>query len=135
MRYYMDKSPLKGSIYFKNMATNKAKNTLGTDAFAVIETGGKQYKVRVGDTVKIEKILGEHKVGGKLAFDKVLLVDNAGATTLGAPYITGSVVEGEITEIDRDAKVTVIHYKQKSKYFKKYGHRQPYFKVAITSIA
>ncbi len=131
----MDKSPLQGSIYFKNMATNKANNTLGADAFAVIETGGKQYKVRVGDTVKIEKILGDHVVGGKLAFDKVLLVDNAGTTTLGAPYIAGSLVEAEITEIDRDAKIMVIHYKQKSKYFKKYGHRQPYFKVAITSIA
>lgn len=117
------------------MATNKVKNTVGTDAFAVIATGGKQYKVKVGDVVKIEKIIGDHKVGGKIAFDKVLLVDNAGTTTVGTPYVSGSVVEGEIKEIDRDAKVTVIHYKQKSKYFKKYGHRQPYFKVAITSIA
>ncbi len=117
------------------MATNKAKNTLGTDAFAVIATGGKQYKVKVGDTVKIEKIIGEHKVGGKVSFDKILLVDNAGTTTVGAPYVAGSVVEAEIKEIGRDPKVTVIHYKQKSKYFKKYGHRQPFFKVAITSIA
>jgi large subunit ribosomal protein L21 len=117
------------------MATNKAKSTAGADAFAVIATGGKQYKVKVGDIVKIEKLDGEHQVGGKVSFDKVLLVDSAGETTLGAPYVAGSVVEAEIKEIDRDAKVTVIHYKQKSKYFKKYGHRQPYFKVQITSIA
>jgi large subunit ribosomal protein L21 len=117
------------------MATNKAKTTVGADGFAVIATGGKQYKVKVGDIIKIEKILGDHKVGGKVAFDKVLLVDDAGTTTVGAPYVAGSIVEGEIKEIGRDAKIDVIHYKQKSKYFKKYGHRQPFFKVAITSIA
>jgi large subunit ribosomal protein L21 len=117
------------------MATNKAKNTLGADTFAVIETGGKQYKVRVGDIVKIEKILGDHAVGGKIVFDRVLLVDTAGATNLGAPYIAGTTVQGEIKEIGREDKVNVVHYKQKSKYFKKYGHRQPYFKVAITTIA
>ena len=106
-----------------------------TGAFAVIATGGKQYKVAVGDVVKIEKLSGDHKVGGKVSFGEVLLLDNAGATTVGTPFVKGSVVTGEIKEIGRDAKVTVIHYKQKSKYFKKYGHRQPYFKVAITAIA
>ena len=134
MRYYSNQSPL-GALNFREfMATNKAKSNLGTGAFAVIATGGKQYKVKVGDIVKIEKLEGNHKVGGKVSFDRVLLVDNAGETNLGAPYVAGAVVEAEIKEIDRDAKVTVIHYKQKSKYFKKYGHRQPYFKVEIISI-
>ena len=121
------------------MATAKAKNTAKDTAkdgvFAVIATGGKQYKVRVGDTVKIEKLSGQHKVGGKVVFDQVLLLDDAKDTTVGAPFIKGSKVEAEITEIGRDAKITVIHYKQKSKYFKKYGHRQPLFKVAIKAIA
>jgi len=117
------------------MATKKATNATNNDAFAVIATGGKQYKVKVGDTVKIEKILGDHKVGGKIVFDEVLLLDTAGETTVGTPFIKGSKVEAEIKEIDRDPKVTVVHYKQKSKYFKKYGHRQPFFKVAITAIA
>lgn len=112
-----------------------AKASAAAGAFAVIATGGKQYKVQVGDVVKIEKLSGDHKVGGKVSFGEVLLLDNAGATTVGAPFIKGSVVTGEIKEIGRDPKVTVVHYKQKSKYFKKYGHRQPYFKVAITSIA
>lgn len=115
--------------------TAAAAKPAANGAFAVIHTGGKQYKVGVGDVVKIEKIIGDHKVGGKVVFDKVLLVDNAGTTIVGAPYVSGGKVEGEIKEIGRDAKVTVVHYKPKSKYFKKQGHRQPYFKVAITSIA
>ncbi|HEU5114825.1 MAG TPA: 50S ribosomal protein L21, partial [Candidatus Paceibacterota bacterium] len=119
---------------FPKMATKKAQN-IAPDAFAVIMTGGKQYKVKVGDVVKIEKILGDHKVGGKVVFDQVLLLDNAGETSVGAPFLSGSKVEAEIKEIGRNAKVEVVHYKQKSKYFKRYGHRQPFFKVAITSIA
>ncbi len=122
------------------MATKKATTAAASKsgAFAVIMTGGKQYKVKVGDIVKIEKILndkGGHKVGDKLVFDKVLLTDDAGTTVVGAPFISGAKVAAEIKEIDRDAKISVIHYKQKSKYFKKYGHRQPYFKVEVTSIA
>ncbi|MDE1875137.1 MAG: 50S ribosomal protein L21 [Patescibacteria group bacterium] len=113
----------------------KAAPAVKGDALAVIATGGKQYKVRVGDVVKIEKILGDHKVGDKLVFGNVLLLDSAGSTVVGAPYISGSKVEAEIKEIGRDPKIVVVHYKQKSKYFKKYGHRQPFFKVAITSIA
>jgi len=102
--------------------------------FAVIKTGGKQYKVAVGDSVKIEKITGEYKVGDKLTFDKVLLVDNGKDTTIGTPNIKGAEVKGTLVEIGRAAKVTVIHYKQKSRYFKKNGHRQPFFKVKIDSI-
>jgi len=102
--------------------------------FAVIKTGGKQYKVAVGDSVKIEKITGEHKVGDKLTFDKVLLVDNGKNTTIGTPNIKGAEVKATLTEISRAQKITVIHYKQKSRYFKKNGHRQPFFKVKIDAI-
>lgn len=116
-------------------AKKEAVKTTRDGAFAVIMTGGKQYKVRVGDILKIEKIMGDHKVGGKIVFDKILLIDNAGQTVVGTPHISGSKVDAEIKEIGRDPKVTVIHYKQKSKYFKKQGHRQPYFKVLIQSIA
>ncbi len=113
--------------------TATASNASST-AFAVFTTGGKQYKVRVGEILKIEKIIGEHKVGDKLSFDQVLLVDDAGATQVGAPFLAGKKVAAEIVEIGRDKKITVIHYKQKSKYFKKYGHRQPYFKVKVLAI-
>lgn len=102
--------------------------------FAVIKTGGKQYKVSKGDSVKIEKITGEYKVGDKVVFDKVLLVDNGKDTTIGTPNIKGAEVAATISEIGRSAKVTVVHYKQKSRYFKKNGHRQPFFKVTIDAI-
>lgn len=102
--------------------------------FAVIQTGGKQYRVSKGDVLKVEKILGDYKEGDKVTFNEVLLVDNGKDTTIGDPFIKGAKVEAKLVEIGREAKVTVIHYKQKSKYFKKNGHRQPYFKVEVTSI-
>jgi len=102
--------------------------------FAVIKTGGKQYKVAVGDSVKIEKITGEYKEGDKLTFDQVLLVDNGKDTTIGTPVIKGAAVKATLEKIGRAQKVIVIHYKQKSRYFKKNGHRQPYFQVKIDSI-
>jgi len=102
--------------------------------FAIIETGGKQYMVSEGDTLKIEKISGDFKAGDALTFDKVLLVDNGSDTTIGAPYISGAKVSGQVTRIARAPKVTVIKYKAKSNYFKKRGHKQPYFEVKITGL-
>lgn len=102
--------------------------------FAVIQTGGKQYKASKGSVLTIEKIIGEYKVGDKISFDKVLLVDDGSNTTIGAPFIDGAKVDAEITEIGRAKKVLVMKYKQKSRYLKRNGHRQPFFKVKITSI-
>ncbi|HEY4511674.1 MAG TPA: 50S ribosomal protein L21 [Candidatus Paceibacterota bacterium] len=102
--------------------------------FAIIETGGKQYKVSKGDTIQIEKLPGEPKEGDKVTFDKVLLVDNGSDTTIGTPFIESAKVEATITEVGRAPKVTVIKYKQKSRYFKKNGHRQPFVKVKIDSL-
>ena len=111
--------------------------------FAVIETGGKQYRVAVGDAIKIEKIketasakAAALKEGDAIVFDKVLLIDNGvDSTDIGTPYIEGAKVSGTLVEIGRNAKVIVIKYKQKSRYFKKNGHRQPYFKVKIEKIS
>lgn len=103
--------------------------------FAIIETGGKQYMVSEGDTVKIEKISGDFKLGDSVTFDKVLLVDNGSDTTIGNPYIKGAKVSAEVKRIDRAKKVVVIKYKAKSNYFKKRGHRQPFFEVKITKLA
>ena len=103
--------------------------------FAIIETGGKQYLVEEGSTVKIEKLPGEHAVGEKVVFERVLLVDNGTDTTIGMPTIAGATVEGEIKKIARAKKVVVIKYKAKSNYFKKRGHRQPFFEVKITKLA
>lgn len=115
------------------------------EEFAVIFTGGKQYKVSEGGLVSIEKIKGpasaegsgkakEYKKGDKLSFDKVLLVDDGKDTTIGTPYIKGAKVDGEIVQIGRTRKVMVVKYKQKSRYLKRNGHRQPFFQVKITSI-
>lgn len=107
------------------------------DEFAVIQTGGKQYKVSEGGVVSIEKIKTtgvEYKKGDKVSFDKVLLVDDGKDTTIGTPYIDGAKVDAEIVEIGRARKVLVMKYKQKSRYLKRNGHRQPFFKVKITSI-
>ncbi len=102
--------------------------------FAVIQTGGKQYKVKAGDELKIEKLAGDHKEGDKIVFDKVLLVDNGSDTTIGTPFIEKAKVTATIIKIGLLPKVDVIKYKQKSKYFKKNGHKQPYFKVKIEAL-
>ena len=102
--------------------------------FAVIQTGGKQYKVSKGSLVSIEKIIGEYQKGDKLVFDKVLLVDDGKDTTIGTPYIAGAKVDAEIVEIGRARKILVVKYKQKSRYLRRNGHRQPFFKVKITGI-
>lgn len=104
--------------------------------FAVIKTGGKQYKISKGDTILIEKIKSdeEPKVGDKITFEDVLMVDNGKDTTLGDPFIKGAKVIGVLMAEGKGKKITVIRYKAKSRYFKKKGHRQPYFKVKIESI-
>lgn len=102
--------------------------------FAVIETGGKQYKVSVGDVLVIEKLPGEYKEGKKITFDKVMLVDNGKDTTIGTPYISKAKVEAVFQEEGKGKKVLVVQFKSKSRYHKKKGHRQPYTKVKITSI-
>lgn len=123
----------------KKAAKTVAEKTEKTGGFAIIETGGKQYKVAVGDTIKVEKINGpkgkEMKEGEVVVFNKVLLIDNGVDTTdIGTPYVEGAKVAGTLVQIGRDPKVTVIKYKQKSRYFKKNGHRQPFFKVKIDQI-
>jgi len=105
--------------------------------FAVIKTGGKQYKVSKDTIVNIEKLKTkdvEYKKGDKVSFDKVLLVDDGKNTTIGTPFIDGAKVDGEIMAIGRAKKILVVKYKQKSRYLKRNGHRQPFFKVKITSI-
>lgn len=128
----------------KTPKTAKKEALAATGAFSVIQTGGKQYIVTEGQTLKIEAMKGEltrdgrkpFAVGDKITFDEVLVSDNGkDATTIGAPFISGAKVEAEITKIDRAKKVTVIRYKAKSNHFKKRGHRQPFFEVKITKLA
>jgi large subunit ribosomal protein L21 len=89
---------------------------------------------RLGDSIRVEKIVGDYKEGDSIVFDKVMLVEDGKDTTIGTPYIASAKVTGTLTKIARAAKIDVIKYKQKSRYFKKNGHRQPYFEVKITAI-
>ncbi|MCU0660672.1 MAG: 50S ribosomal protein L21 [Candidatus Pacebacteria bacterium] len=102
--------------------------------FAVIKTGGRQYKVAVGDVLRVEKLQGEYKKGDKISFEEVLLVDNGKDTTIGMPLVKSAKVEALFESIGRAKKVDVVQYKQKSRYFKKKGHRQSYTKVKISAI-
>lgn len=102
--------------------------------FAVIHTGGKQYLVKEGSVIRIEKLSDTLKKGDMVSFDRVLLQDDGTNTTLGAPYIAGAKVQAELTEAGRGRKIEVIKYKAKSRYFKLRGHRQPYMKVRIAKL-
>ncbi|MEZ4104624.1 MAG: 50S ribosomal protein L21 [Candidatus Paceibacterota bacterium] len=110
------------------MATNTAKN----DAFAVIATGGKQYMVSVGDTLLVE-LLGEHKEGDTIEFDKVLMTDNGTETKVGTPT-TGTKVKATYLGEKKGPKLTIIRYKAKSNRDRRLGHRQHYAKVKIEAI-
>ncbi len=103
--------------------------------FAIIETGGKQYRVSEGDVITIEKLEGDFNQGDKIVFDKVLMTDDGKKSDIGTPYLTGAKVTAELVEQGRAKKVTVIRYKAKSRYFKKKGHRQPFMKVKVTTLA
>ncbi len=100
---------------------------------AIIETGSKQYVVTKDSVIDIET-MGVDKVGAKVTFDKVLLTDDGSKTTVGAPYVKGAEVVGELVETGKDAKKIVLRYREKSRYSKKKGHRQPYARVRITSV-
>jgi large subunit ribosomal protein L21 len=123
----------------KNKATDAPKKVAKKvvakpNEFAVIATGGKQYKVHVGDVLKIEKMKGEFAEGDKMTFSEVLLYENGETTTIGMPHVDGKTVEAIFVKADRLPKVNIIKYKSKSRYFKKNGHRQPYFEVKISAI-
>ena len=117
------------------MVTKQTKtDTSQGGSFAIIETGGKQYRVAEGDVISIEKLPAESIKGGKVVFDKVLLFDDGKSTKVGTPYLKGAKVDAEVTEEGRGEKIVVIKFKSKSRYFKKRGHRQPYAKVKIAKV-
>ena len=96
--------------------------------FAIIETGGKQYRVQENDFVFVEKL--DANEGDTVVFDKVLMVNG----NVGSPYVEGAKVQANVIKQGRAKKVIVYKYKAKKNYHKKQGHRQPYTKVQITTI-
>lgn len=100
--------------------------------YAIVETGGKQYRVQPGDTLRVEKLdVGE---GETVVFDKVLAVAKDGALTVGAPYVEGAKVTAKVTAHGKGRKIIVFKYHNKTNYRRKSGHRQPFTAVTIESI-
>ncbi len=103
-----------------------------TNKIAVIKTGGKQYKVKEGDIIKIEKL--DKKDKAKVKFDTLMVASVDGKElNLGQPSL-GQKVEGEILEQGRDKKINVVKYKRKTRYKRTLGHRQPFTKIKIVKI-
>lgn len=100
--------------------------------YAVIKTGGKQYRVQQGDVIFVEKI--DAQADEAVTFDEVLLVGNDGETKIGTPVVEGAKVEGKVLAQVKSKKIVVYKYKAKKNERKKQGHRQPYTKIEITAI-
>ena len=99
-------------------------------SFAIIETGGKQYKVSASNILKVEKL--DIKKGNKVEFKKVLLVNDDKTVEIGDPTVSGAIVEGMLLDNIKDRKVIVFKKRRRQNSRKRYGHRQPLSKVQIT---
>lgn len=100
---------------------------------AIIKTGGKQYKVKEGDKLKVEKLSGE--VGDKVIFEEVLFLGSEKEVKVGDPIIKGAKVEGKILKTAKGKKVVGVKFKPKKRYKVKFGHRQTMTEVEITKVA
>ena len=100
--------------------------------YAIVNSGGKQYKVQEGETVKIEKLSG--KVGDEVSFDKILLFSDGDKVNVGTPLLEKAAVTGHIVEQGKSKKIIVFKYKRRKRYRRKQGHRQQYTAVKIDSI-
>ncbi len=101
--------------------------------YAIIETGGKQYRVQEGDTLYIEKL--DVNAGEAVEFNKVLAVSKDGSLSFGSPVVEGATVKASVVENGKAKKVVIFKYKRKKDFRKKQGHRQPFTKVKIESIS
>ncbi|OIQ61528.1 50S ribosomal protein L21 [Moorella thermoacetica] len=100
--------------------------------YAIIMTGGKQYRVSEGDTLRVEKLPAE--VGEKVVLDKVLAVGEGADLKVGTPYVEGAKVTASVQAQDKAPKIIVFKYKPKKNYRRKQGHRQPYTQLKIEKI-
>ena len=109
------------------------KTAAGSDAqYAIVETGGKQYRVKVGDVLSVEKLDGD--AGAEVKFERVLLIGGAGDVTVGTPVIEGASVAATIADQYRGEKIVVFKYKPKKNYRRRTGHRQSLTRLQITGI-
>lgn len=103
-----------------------------SSSYAIIETGGKQYRVSVGDTITVERLAAEP--GSEITIDRVLLVGGDGQTRVGTPVVPGATVRAKVEDHFRGEKIVVFTYKPKKRYRRKLGHRQPLSHLTITAI-
>lgn len=101
--------------------------------YAVVASGGKQYKVREGDVLKVEKLPGE--VGDPVTFDNVLLYSDGETMQIGTPDLENATVSGHVVEQGKARKIIVFKFKRRKRYRRKQGHRQPFTAVKIESIS
>jgi large subunit ribosomal protein L21 len=100
--------------------------------YAVVKSGGKQYKVKEGETFRVEKLPGE--VGAEITFDDVLLFSDGETVQIGTPRLENITVKGTVVEQGRARKIIVFKYKRRKRYRRKQGHRQPYTAVKVDNI-
>jgi large subunit ribosomal protein L21 len=100
--------------------------------YAVVATGGKQYKVQEGDVLRFEKMAGD--IGDEVAFDQVLLVGEGDNVRIGQPVVEGASVKGSIIQQGKSKKILVFKYKRRKRFRRKQGHRQPFTSVRINAI-
>ena len=100
--------------------------------YAVVQTGGKQYRVSAGDIISVEKLNAE--VGSTVVLNEVIAVSGEGTTTVGKPFVEGASIECKVLENGKGKKVIIYKYKAKKDYRKKNGHRQPFTKLEVVSI-
>jgi large subunit ribosomal protein L21 len=100
--------------------------------YAVIQTGGKQYRVAEGETLRVEKLPAS--AGDKMTFDTLLFADDGGGVQVGTPIVSGVKVEAEVVEQGLGKKIIIFKYKRRKSYRRKQGHRQPFTALKITGI-
>lgn len=109
-----------------------AESTTPAAGYAIIETGGKQYRVSVGDSIVVERLDGD--AGDEITFDRVLLLGGDGATRIGQPYVDGATVTASVDGQGKGEKIVVFKYKPKKRYRRRIGHRQLQTSLTITGI-
>jgi large subunit ribosomal protein L21 len=100
--------------------------------YAVIESGGKQYRVKEGQLIQVERLNAE--IGSTIEFDKILMSIAGDKTQIGAPYLKGPVVKAEVLSHDRGEKIKIIKFRRRKHHMKKMGHRQNYTQLKITAV-
>jgi large subunit ribosomal protein L21 len=104
----------------------------GTHMYAVVATGGKQYKVQEGEILRVEKLTGE--VGSEIAFDQVLMTSDGENVKIGQPMVEGAQVKGHIVEQGKSKKIIVFKYKRRKRYRRKQGNRKQFTAIKIDTI-